>query len=503
MKPTFALDTLVIRMSDPEWQGLDLYQRIHRALRALILQGVLTAGMKLPSSRTLARSLQVARDTVENAYAQLHRDGFIVRREGSGSYVAEHLGQALRGQSHSRRTKPAKSDTASALLSTRGQQWLEQGAVADQQRVSAFATGLPETRIFPTAVWERLQRKVLKEHREHILLHGDPQGAAPLRQAIATYLNLERGANVTAEQIVVLSSTRQALYLCAQLLSDAQQTVLTEDPSYLGAQKSFQAAQAQLRPIPVDEHGICTDTLIADRSNAACVYVTPSHQYPTGATLSLERRLALTQWAAEHGKWIIEDDYDSEFHYDGPPIACVQGVDAYQRTLYLGTFSKTLYPGLRIGYMALPPALVDAFTTARSIMDGHTPQLQQLTLARFMDDGHYAAHIRAMRKLYAARREVLFNALEKHLADVVHIHRPAGGLQVPCWLKAGWDEAQTIRCAASVGIRLQGLSRLYQGPQGKQGWLLGYASLTEHEIEVAVQRLAKALAKLQMRNNCI
>ena len=494
MKQTFALDTLVIRMNDPEWQTLDLYQRIHRALRALILQGVLEAGMKLPSSRTLSRSLQVARDTVENAYAQLHRDGFMVRREGSGSYVADHLGKALKGKVRAHRTKAAPPNTHTTLLSERGQHWLEQGSVADQQRVSAFATGLPETRAFPTAVWERLQRKVLKEHRDHILLHGDPQGAAPLRKAIATYLNLERGANVTPEHILVLSSTRQALYLCAQLLSDAKQTVLIENPSYLGAQKAFQAAQAQLQAIPVDAHGICIDTLIADRSNATCVYVTPSHQYPTGATLSLERRLALTQWAAEHGKWIIEDDYDSEFHYDGPPIACVQGVDTQQRTLYLGTFAKTLYPGLRIGYMALPPALVEPFTAARSIMDGHTPQLHQLTLARFMDDGHYAAHIRAMRKLYAARRAVLFNALEQHLTDVVTVQRPPGGLQVPCWLKPGWGEAQTIQCAANVGIRLQGLSCLYQGSSAQQGWLLGYASLTEYEIETAVRRLAQALA---------
>jgi len=497
MTTSFELDTLKIRLNEAELQPLDLHQRIQRALRALILDGVLGSGVKLPATRALSKSLGIARDTVENAYLQLHRDGFIVRRAGSGSYVSKTIGSELRGAAHRHAKRQLRTGTVLEQegLSRRGRKILDSGGVVDSRIIKPFATGLPETLAFQTAVWERLQRKVLKEHRAQALLHGDPQGAEPLRRAIATYLNLERGAKATPEQILVLSSTRQALFLCAQLLADAGKPILLENPGYFGAKKAFEAAEARVVPIDVDTHGIRTDLLRADHSGAHCVYVTPSHQYPTGATLSLERRLDLILWAQEHIKWIIEDDYDSEFHYEGLPTACVQGLDKHQRTIYLGTFSKTLYPGLRMGYMVLPPALVTAFTRARSIMDGHTPQIPQLTLARFMEDGHYNAHIRVMRKLYASRRSVLLESIDKYLSGIVTALQPQGGLQIPCLLEPGWSEEKTIRQAAMAGIQLLGLSQLYAGEAKEQGWLLGYSALNAHEIESAVLRLAKALKK--------
>ncbi|WP_260961924.1 MocR-like pyridoxine biosynthesis transcription factor PdxR [Pseudomonas citri] len=498
MTKTFELETLKIRLNDAEFQRLDLHQRIQRALCALILEGALAPGLKLPATRVLAKTLAVARDTVENAYMQLHRDGFIVRRGGSGSYVSETIGAELRGAARRRMKLPdtrRSETTPGSGLSRRGRMIFDSGGVNDQQVIKAFATGLPETRTFPTELWERLQRQVMKDYRDSVLLHGDPQGAEPLRKAIATYLNLERGAKCSPDQVLVLSSTRQALFLCAQLLVDAGKPILLENPGYYGARKAFEAAEAKIVPIDVDALGIRTDLLRADRSGAHCVYVTPSHQYPTGATLSLERRLELINWASEHGKWIIEDDYDSEFHYDGLPTACVQGLDRYQRTIYLGTFSKTLSPGLRIGYMVLPFELVKAFTYARSIMDGHTPQIPQLTLARFMEDGHYNAHVRAMRKLYAGRRTTLLDAIGKHLNGIATALRPQGGLQIPCLLADGWSEEKTIHQAALAGVQLPGLSRLYAGEPKQQGWLLGYSSLAAHEIEAAVQRLAHALGR--------
>lgn len=488
MTPQFELDTLKIRLAAPELVALDLRVRVQRALRQLILDGVLAPGLRLPATRALAQSLGVSRDTVEMAYAQLRLDGYLRRQAGSGSFVSPTIGASLLG-------KPATAlpswSAQPAALSARGAHILASGGVADQQSVKAFATGLPETRAFPLDVWERLRRQAAGEH--HVLLHGDPQGAEPLRQAIADYVNLERGARATADQVLVLSSTRQALYLCAQVLADAHGPILMEDPGYFGARKAFEMAQLQVIPVPVDADGLSIAHLRADRSGANTVYVTPSHQYPTGATLALGRRLALTAWAAERQGWIIEDDYDSQFHYAGLPTACVQGLDKQQRTIYLGTFAKSLYPGLRLGYMVLPPALVKPMTYARSILDGHTPQLDQLTLARFIADGHFAAHVRAMRKVYAVRRDAMAHAVRRHLPHVVTAQLPPGGLQMPCLLHEGREELDTLRLAAQAGIVLPGLSRLYARPPARGGWLLGFAALTPHEIDSGIVRLARAL----------
>ncbi|MBD2796395.1 PLP-dependent aminotransferase family protein [Xenorhabdus sp. 18] len=498
MTKSFEFETIKIKLNDADYQLLDLHQRIQRTLLSLILDGTLEPGVRLPATRALAKSLNVARDTVENAYIQLHRDGYIVRRKGSGSYVSETLGAELKGITRNRlKNFKKKLDVLDPKmgLSQRGRMILDSGGITDQQMVKAFSTGLPETRNFPIDVWERLHRQAFKDYRSNVLLHGDPQGVKSLRKAIASYMNLERGAKVSPEQILILSSTRQSLFLCAQLLVDAGKSILMENPGYFGAKKAFEAAETKIIPIDVDKQGICTDLLRADRSGANCVYLTPSHQYPTGVTLSLERRLELITWAAENNKWIIEDDYDSEFHYEGLPTACIQGLDKYQRTIYLGTFSKTLYPGLRMGYIAVPQELVNVFTYARSIMDGHTPQILQLTLARFIEDGHYSSHIRAMRKLYAGRQETMLNAIDKYLKGIITVLRPKGGLQIPCLLEPGWSEEETIRLAAVAGVQLPGLSRLYTCENKKQGWILGYASLSDYEIESAMLRLSNALKK--------
>lgn len=488
MTHNLELDTLKIRLTDPKLASLDLRVRVQRVLRQLILEGILAPGSRLPATRTLCKSLGISRDTVEMAYVQLQLDGYLCRREGSGSFVSEKIGPSLLG---ARKRQPVVANQAA--LSARGAQILASGGVTDQQVVKAFATGLPETRTFPVGIWERLHRQALKDYRPNLLLHGDPQGAEPLRQAIADYLNLERGARVTPDQVLVLSSTRQALYLCAQVLVDEGQPILMEDPGYFGARKAFEMAQLKVVPVAVDAKGLCIDALRADRSGANAVYVTPSHQYPTGATLALERRLDLIAWAEQRQGWIIEDDYDSQFHYAGLPTACVQGLDARQRTIYLGTFAKSLYPGLRLGYMVLPPALVKPMTHARSILDGHTPQLDQLTLARFIADGHFAAHLRAMRKIYAVRRDAMAQAVQRHLAHVVTAQLPPGGLQMPCRLREGRDELETIRLAAQAGIVLPGLSRLYATPPQQGGWLLGFAALTPHDIDSGIARLARAL----------
>jgi len=246
-------------------------------------------------------------------------------------------------------------------------------------------------------------------------------------------------------------------------------------------------------PIRVDRQGIVVEQIKAELRKAKAVFLTPSHQFPTGATLALDRRLALIEWAARHQAWIIEDDYDSEFHYAGKPTACVQGLDPRDRTIYIGTFTKSLFPGLRIGYVVLPPQLVRPMIVARTLLDGHTAPMAQLTLARFMEGGHFGAHVRTMRGIYAERLEVLVGLVNKHLSDFVEPRAPIGGLQMPCLLTGDLSERAAIDAARRVGIELLGLSALHASGEARAGFLMGFAAYTPAEIEVAVKKLANAL----------
>jgi GntR family transcriptional regulator/MocR family aminotransferase len=483
------LESVKAWMADPVHQALPLHARLQRSLRQLILDGQLAAGRPLPASRALAQSLAVSRDTVETAYSQLHAEGFITRRVGSGSQVSQ---QARRLPARPTAAGPA----AAPPLSRRGQAMLAAGGVSDFPAPHTFVPGVPETRNFPLPTWERLQRQVLKEYGHRALQHSPAQGMLPLRQAIADYVNLERGARATPEQVLVLTSTQQALSLCAQVLLDPGDRILIEDPVYHGARKAFDAAGLVCQPVPLDAEGMQVQHLVA-APPAQAMFLTPSHQYPTGATLSLERRLAAIAWAREHQSWILEDDYDSEFHYAGKPTACVQGLDAHGGTLYIGTFSKSLFPGLRLGYMVLPPALVAPMTVARSLQDGHSAPLAQLTLARFIEGGHLGAHIRTMRTVYAQRRDRLAQLLRTHLADWLEPQVPAGGMQMACHLRGGLQEATLVAAAARAGITLAGLSALYSGPPRHQGVLMGFAAYTPMELEAGVRQLAQVLHALR------
>ncbi|OWP49798.1 PLP-dependent aminotransferase family protein [Pseudomonas nitroreducens] len=494
MFKTSLLESVKAAMAHPELLSLPLHSRIQRTLRQLILEGALGAGSALPASRLLARSLGVSRDTIESAYSHLHAEGFIERRVGSGSFVAE----ATR-LSPGRRTRRRLSGAppGAANLSQRGQAMLDNGGVREQLAPRPFAPGVPETRTFPLSTWERLQRQVLKEFGPRALLHGDPQGMQPLRQAIADYVNLERGARTTADQVLVLTSSQQALGLCANVLLDAGERIFIEDPVYYGARKAFAAAGLDCQAIPVDAQGIRVDELLAHPHPAKVVYLTPSHQFPSGATLSLERRLSLIEWARREQAWIIEDDYDSEFHYAGKPTACVQGLDAHERTLYIGTFTKSLFAGLRIGYLVLPPSLVEPMTIARSLQDGHTASIAQLTLARFITGGHFGAYVRAMRNLYAERLELLADLLEQRLGGALQPRRPAGGLQMPCLLSGEMTERAVLGAARTAGIELLGLSELFVTRPPQPGFLMGFAAYTPQELQRAVDDLARGLEMLK------
>ena len=484
-------------MADPVHGNLPLHARIQRAVRQLILDGALDVGRPLPASRALAQSLGVSRDTVEAAYGQLHAEGYIERRVGSGSFVSAQV-QRLPGRGLMHRpaapTAPT-APTAPLRLSQRGAAMFAGGGVRDFPAPRAFAPGVPETRNFPLQTWERLHRQVLKEYGTAALLHSPPQGMEPLRRAIADYVNLERGARATPERVLVLTSAQQALTLCAHVLLDAGDRIFMEEPAYHGARKAFDAAGLQCIPVPLDADGMQVQRLqtTPPRQMAKAVFLTPSHQFPTGSTLALDRRLAAIAWAQQEDAWIIEDDYDSEFHYAGKPMACVQGLDPHERTVYIGTFTKSMFPGLRIGYMVLPPSLVAPMTAARTLLDGHSAPIAQLTLARFMEGGHLGAHVRTMRAVYAERRDTLARLVREHLSDFLEPRVPAGGMQMPCVLTRNLSEHAAVAAARRAGIDLLGLTALHASRPQEPGFLMGFAAHTPHELETAVKKLASVL----------
>ncbi|MBA1264295.1 PLP-dependent aminotransferase family protein [Stutzerimonas stutzeri] len=486
------LESVKAWLGDPAHAALPLHARIQRAIRQLILDGALDVGKPLPATRTLAKSLGVSRDTVESAYGQLHLEGFIERRVGSGSFVSQRV-QRLPGRGVAARARVSRE---ALRLSQRGSAIFQGGGVRDFLTPRPFVPGVPETRGFPLQTWERLERQVLKEYGTLALLHSPPQGMEPLRRAISDYVNLERGAHATPERVLVLTSSQQALTLCATVLLDAGERIFIEDPVYHGARKAFDAAGLACVPVPLDADGMRVEHLRDAIQPAKAVFLTPSHQFPTGATLALDRRLAVIEWARQHQAWIIEDDYDSEFHYAGKPTACVQGLDPHERTIYIGTFTKSLFPGLRIGYMILPSPLVAPMTVARTLLDGHSAPIPQLTLARFIEGGHFGAHVRSMRAVYAERRDVLAHLVRTHLADFVEARVPAGGMQMPCVFIRDIAEREAVDSARRAGIDLLGLTALHASHEHRGGFLMGFAAHAPAELEIAVKKLADVLRAL-------
>lgn len=477
-------------MVHPAHTAMPLHARIQRGIRQLIVDGALGPGKPLPASRTLAASLGVSRDTVEAAYARLHAEGFIERRVGSGSFVAQ-MTEFTAGHRLSRRD--ARTHHQTANISKRGHAMFRSGGVREMPSPRPFSPGVPEIRTFPLRLWERLERQVRRDVGTQALSHGDPQGTEPLRRAIADYVNLERGARATADRVLILTSSQQAMMLCATVLLDPGDRIFMEDPAYHGARKAFDAAGLECVPIRVDRQGIVVEQILAEQRETKAVSLTPSHQFPTGATLALDRRLALIEWAARHQAWIVEDDYDSEFHYAGKPMACVQGLDPHDRTIYIGTFTKSLFPGLRIGYVVLPPQLVKPMTVARTLFDGHSAPMAQLTLARFIEGGHFGAYVRTMRGIYAQRLDALVDLVQRHLSDFVEPRIPAGGLQMPCLLTCDLPERAAIEAGRRAGIDLLGLSALHATGDAEAGFLMGFAASTPAELEIAVRTLATAL----------
>lgn len=450
-------------------------ERLCSTLRRAINRHHLHAGQKLPSSRQLAQDLQVSRVTVEAAYGQLESEGYLRRETGRGTFVAIIIPVSAS-------SAPARPQ--SARFSARGQQVLATGGCQDPPFPHAFAAGSPELRAFPHNIWQRLSSSVQRSLGSAAMGYGDPCGYLPLRNAIADYLVLSRGMQCQPEQVIILTSSQQALQLLAMMFVDPGDEVWMEEPGYPGARNAFLAAGAQVRGIEVDAAGA-----LPGHGSAKLMYLTPSHHYPTGVTLSLPRRLAWLDWAQRNQCWLVEDDYDSEFHYDQRPIPALQGLDRHQRVITLGTFSKSLFPSLRLAWMVVPPALITPIGQARSVLDGHSALLPQAVTAAFLQQGHFASHLRLMRQLYHSRRDRLLEQIEQRLSPWITPIASSGGLQLT--VKVQQDEARLTALAAQQGLLLPRLSPLYAGPASRQGWMLGFAALTPEEIATGCAKLAK------------
>ncbi|MEM7221612.1 MAG: PLP-dependent aminotransferase family protein [Pseudomonadota bacterium] len=474
-------------------EGRPVAGTLGRHLRALILDSSLQAGERLPSSRTLARELGCARGTVEAAYGDLDAEGLIERRRGSGSFVAPSLGR-LEGPT---RSKGQRDGQCEQTLSRRGAALAHMARCPFPTTTKAFAGSTPDPREFPWALWRRLWSESLRDGVDDLAGYGDPRGLLFLRRALARWLRVTRGIDCAAEQIIVLHSAQQALTLSATMLFDRGERMVIEDPGYPGAAAAFKAAGLALAPQPVDEGGVITARLPGEPGLRG-LYVTPSHQNPLGVTLSLRRRLELIAWASETGAWIIEDDYGGGLSYDHKPIAALTGLDVGGRTIYVGSASKLVFPGLRLAWMVVPEHLVEAFATLRANSDGHSPALVQACLARFIDDGHLARHLRRMTALYRARRDALLDRIDEinraHGATLLRPGATNAGLKLAVELSGDADDMAVAAKAREVGLELPALSPNTMDLENRrQGFLLGFATLNQAEIDRAAGILGRVL----------
>jgi GntR family transcriptional regulator/MocR family aminotransferase len=461
-----------------------LYRQLYDGLREAILRGRLAPGSGLPSSRALAEECGVSRNTVLFAFDQLMAEGYIEGSARSGTRVAavpsgtERPGRG-RGPGPSARGRAIAQSHLPALLRR------------DTPAVP-FRIGVPALDRFPVAVWSRLAAR--RWRRLPSLDYGDPGGYAPLREAVAEYVRLARGARCTAEQVIVTSGSQQGVDLAARVLIDPGDLVWMEDPGYTGARAALLATDARLVPVPVDGEGLMVEEGERAAGGARMAYVSPSHQFPLGVTMSAARRVALLRWAGRAGAWILEDDYDSEFRYDARPLASLQGMDEEGRVIYVGTFSKTLFPAIRLGYLVVPTDLIDTFRAARAVSDRQSPTVDQAVLADFLAGGHFARHVRRMRRLYAERQAVLVEAVGQRLGERLRVQPSAAGMHLVGWLPPGADDQAVSARAAEHGVEALPLSRYALVPQSRGGLLLGWAGYAPDETRRAVDRLGRALS---------
>jgi GntR family transcriptional regulator/MocR family aminotransferase len=469
-----------------------LYRQIYDAYRTAIVDRRLRSGQRIPSTRALASELGVSRFPVLNAYAQLLAEGYFETRVGAGTVVSSSLpDQLASGELAGARLKTIRSGPrpvsrrSSILPPFEPAPWL--------RGWGAFSVGQIAFDQFPLQVWSNLVARHCRNMRAQSFNYGDYQGSKVFRETIATYLRTARSLHCEAEQIMIVSGSQQALEISARVLLDPGTYVWVEEPGYRLARDVFALAGSHLVPVPIDQEGLNVAAGIKRCRKARAAFVTPSHQFPLGVTMSASRRLQLLDWAQNSGSWIIEDDYDSEYRYESLPIASLQGLDAHSRVIYIGTFSKVMFPALRLGYIVIPSDLVRQFLTVRRAMDLCPASFYQEVLADFIAEGHFARHIRRMRVLYRERRSKLVDSIAKELGTLVEALGDEAGMYLAVSLQNGDRDVQIAERAARQMLWVWPLSPCYLGKAPRQGFILGFGSTAAAEIPRAVRKLRDLL----------
>jgi GntR family transcriptional regulator/MocR family aminotransferase len=470
---------------------IPMYRQLYEWFRRAILEGQLRAGQRVPSTRNLAAELKISRIPVSTAYEQLQAEGYLETFVGAGTCVAKSIPQqALKraAQKVQDGSRPIATKTIPRGISRRitsmllpPQSWLD--------NLGAFRVSLPALEYFPIGVWSKLVNRHSRKQTRRLMAYNDAMGYLPFREAIAEYLGTVRAVRCDPSQILVTTGSQLGLQLSALVLLDANDRVWIEEPGYHGARHALLMAGAQLVPVPVDQEGLDVAEGIRRDPKAHAVYITPSHQYPLGMTMSATRRMLLLNWAARSGAWIIEDDYDSEYRFGGRPIASLQSLDAHARVIYAGTFNKVVFPALRLGYIVVPKDLVPAFATARDATDVFSSTLYQAVMTDFIREGHFARHIRRMRTLYMRRRTALVETLHKQLADKLEVIGSEAGMHLTALLPAGINDVTVSRKAAQLGISAMPLSSCYSKTPRRGGLLLGYGGTDAPQINDGVRKL--------------
>jgi GntR family transcriptional regulator/MocR family aminotransferase len=465
-------------------EGESLSKRLYLGLREAILRGTFPSDSRLPSTRALAEQQGISRTVVVLAYEQLLAEGFVAGRSGSGTYVSHgltriHASPATRPLPVSLSRFGASAADAGARVRVRGQPALPLD----------FAYG-SELETFPFALWNRTLLRCARQSSVSELDYGLAGGHRLLREAICAHLRRSRAVHCDPDRVIVVNGSQQALDLITRVLIERGDAVAIENPAYQGTVEVLRTAGARLLPVPVDGYGLDPLRLPSD---ARCLFVTPSHQFPTGATLPLERRVALLEWARHRNAVVIEDDYDGEFRYDGQPLESLQGLDRDSRVIYVGTFSRTIFSSLRIGYLVAPSSLVPALTAAKWLCDRHTPNLEQQTLAEFISSGAYGRHLRRVRRRNASRRQALLEAIDRYLRRAVHVTGDGAGAHVVIWPHRRLGEQALVERARSKGVGIYGLAPYYVGAAPRPGFMLGYSRLAEDQIREGVRRLGRLL----------